>query len=72
MTAATYGRIGLWLVTAFGAALFGGTGLALLSYRRTGAFPGQPAEADVSPRAAVVKCVAGFVLLVGGLAALLL
>lgn len=66
-----------WLVVAIGAALVGGTGLALLHYRRTGSFPGQPVVSSrgepvqASPRTAVAKCVAGAVLLVWGAVSLL-
>jgi hypothetical protein len=66
-----------WLFVAIGAALFGGTGTALLHYRRTGAFPGQPASDSkgkpsvASPRTAVVKLLIGAVLVVWGGAGLL-
>lgn len=67
--------IELFLV-AVGAALFVGTGLALLAYRRTGAFPGQPvADEDgrhVTPSVgtAIVKTVVGALLLLVGVAGL--
>lgn len=66
-----------WLVVAIGVALLGGTGLALLHYRRTGAFPGQPAVSakgqptQASPRTAVAKCLVGALLIVWGVASLL-
>jgi hypothetical protein len=66
--------LGGWILIAVGAALGGGTGAALLRYRQTGAFPGQPAArpdgspVPVSVRAAVVKCVVGVALLVWGVA----
>ncbi len=66
-----------WLFIAIGAALFGGTGMALLHYRRTGTFPGQPATrkdgtpTTASPRTAVVKCVVGALLIVWGALSLL-
>lgn len=67
-----------WLFVAIGAALLGGTGFALLQYRRTGRFPGQPdagrkgQPTTASPRTAVVKCVVGAVLIVWGATSLLL
>ena len=74
---ADYLLIAQWLLIAIGAALLGGTGLALLHYRRTGSFPGQPAAtakgepAQASPRTAVAKCVIGAVLIVWGALSLL-
>ena len=72
-----YGEILNWLVTALGAALLLGTGAALLTYRRTGTFPGTPPgrPAQPTPRrasvgTAVAKCVAGAVLVVVGLSRL--
>jgi hypothetical protein len=64
-----------WLFVAIGTALLGGTGLALLHYRRTGSFPGQPNDESsgserVSPRTAVTKCVVGALLLVWGMLSL--
>lgn len=41
----SYAEIALFLVLAVGAALFFGTGAALLRYRRTGLFPGEDQEA---------------------------
>jgi hypothetical protein len=61
-------------VAALGAALFLGTGAALFTYRRTGAFPGQPAADEQgrpivpSVRTAVTKVALGALLLVLGLA----
>ncbi|MGH8903050.1 MAG: hypothetical protein ACRDYA_15605 [Egibacteraceae bacterium] len=43
MARGTLPEIVNWLVFAIGAALLGGTGAALLTYRRTGEFPGQGA-----------------------------
>jgi hypothetical protein len=61
------------VLLAVGAALAVGTGLALLSYRRTGAFPGQPEDAP-TPRAAVgtavTKLVVGAALSLVGFALL--
>lgn len=76
MARATIVEIVNWLVFAFGAALFTGTGAALLAYRRTGVFPGQPTGAargrdrQASVRSAIAKCVVGAVLMVWGLAGL--
>lgn len=72
-------NLGLYVelfLVAVGAALFVGTGLALLAYRRTGAFPGQPAaDEDGRPVApsvgtAVAKTAIGAVLLLVGVAGL--
>jgi hypothetical protein len=52
-----------WLLVAIGAALLLGTGAALVAYRRTGSFPGQPAGRTPSVRTAVAKCVVGAVLI---------
>jgi hypothetical protein len=66
-----------WLLVAIGAALLLGTGTALLHYRRTGTFPGQPAGNDearsstASPRTAIAKCVVGAALVVWGVAGLI-
>ncbi|MPZ87060.1 MAG: hypothetical protein GEU81_03095 [Nitriliruptorales bacterium] len=69
-------EIAFYLVAAVGAALALGTGAALWTYRRTGAFPGQqaaddeghPAKTAVAP--AVTRLALGVVLLVAGLTAL--
>jgi hypothetical protein len=67
-----------WLFVAIGAALLLGTGSALLHYRRTGTFPGQPATDSrgrptvASPRTAIAKCVVAAVLLVWGAAGLVI
>ena len=50
-----YLEIGIIFVGAMGAALFLGTGAALLRYRRTGAFPGQPPDADPARTAGAVR-----------------
>lgn len=69
-------EIGFYFVAAVGAALALGTGAALLTYRRTGAFPGQPVADDegrpIRPNvaAAVTKLGVGVFLLIGGLAGL--
>lgn len=66
-----YLRIGALFVAATGAALFLGTGAALLTYRRTGAFPG-PASGGADPpsvRTAVGKVVLGAALVALGLLA---
>jgi hypothetical protein len=73
---ADYLLIANWLFIAIGAALLGGTGLALREYRRTGAFPGQPAadregSTRVSPRTAVIKCILGALLILWGALSLL-
>ena len=66
-----YLEIGIIFVGAIGAALFLGTGAALLRYRRTGAFPGQPADADPvrtsgAIRGSVIKMVLGGALAAAG------
>jgi hypothetical protein len=66
-----------WLFIAIGGALLGGTGLALLHHRRTGAFPGQPVATakgrptQASPRTAYLKCLIGVVLMGWGTFSLL-
>jgi hypothetical protein len=60
-----------WLFVGIGAALLGGTGLALVHYRRTGTFPGAAAAAQPSPRTAYVKCAIGALLVVWGAASLI-
>lgn len=72
MTPQTWADVAYWTLLAVGAALFLGTGAALLRYRRDGVFPGQPTDDDgrpaaaVSVRAAVVKAAVGAVLTVWG------
>jgi hypothetical protein len=67
-----------WLFVAVGVALLGGTGMALLHYRRHGSFPGQPvtgkdgAPVRVSPRTAIVKCLLGAALVLWGVLSLTL
>lgn len=74
---ADYLLLANWLFIAIGAALLGGTGLALIEYRKTGAFPGQPAtgakgqSTTASPRTAVIKCIIGAVLIAWGALSLL-
>lgn len=76
MTPETWADVGNWLVLALGAAMAGGTGVALLSYRRTGLFPGQPIDdegnpvGEVSVGSAVTRVVVGAVLVLWGLAGL--
>lgn len=50
-----YFELGIVLVGSVGAALLVGTSAALLRYRRTGAFPGQPEEASTEDTAAAVR-----------------
>ncbi len=74
---ADYLLIANWLFIAIGAALLGGTGLALREYHKTGAFPGQPAASAkgepivASPRTAVIKCLIGGALIAWGALSLL-
>lgn len=68
-----------WVMLAVGAALAIGTGAALVSYRREGTFPGQPADpaGDDGPPMrtrltyAVAKVLLGLVLALGGVGVLL-
>lgn len=61
-----------WLLIAVGGALLLGTAAALMRYRRTGLFPGQPATDDTgaplrpSVRTAFAKCALGALLLAWG------
>jgi hypothetical protein len=68
MTYRTVAEVVNWLMLAVGAALFLGTGAALVTYRRTGAFPGQPEGKAASVGAAVAKCVVGALLMLWGAA----
>lgn len=76
MTPSTWADVANWTLMALGGAMFFGTGLALLSYRRNGVFPGQPVGEDGDPaqepslRATYVKIVVGLVLGVWGLVGL--
>ncbi|MEE8600343.1 hypothetical protein [Euzebya tangerina] len=76
MTPETWADVGNWLLLAVGAAMFFGTGFAVLSFRRNGVFPGQELDDDGLPthepalRTAYVKIVLGLVLGVWGLAGL--
>lgn len=60
-----------WTVAALGGALFLGTGAALLRYRRTGTFPGQPPGEGPLPevvrRRVLLRCVVGFGVTAAGL-----
>lgn len=57
-----------WVLLAVGGAMFAGTGAALVTYRRTGRLPGDPAGAPAPQvlRAAVAKCVVGLLAGVAG------
>lgn len=57
-------------LVGIGAALVVGVGLALLRYRRTGRFPGQPEDAEPSLVSAWVKFALGAAMVVWGLATL--
>lgn len=76
MTPQTWADVANYLLLAVGAAMFFGTGLALLSYHRNGVFPGQPLDGDGNPqsepdvRSAWVKIGIGLILGVWGLAGL--
>jgi hypothetical protein len=74
MVRSTITEIVNWSVLTIGAALFLGTGAALLTYRRTGVLPGQEEtdsrQTKVSVRTAVVKCVIGGLLMLWGLGGL--
>lgn len=74
-------RLGLYaslFLVAVGGAMFVGTATALVAYRRTGSFPGQPAVDDrgrpvvPSVGTAVAKVALGAVLLAAGVAGLVL
>lgn len=72
----TWDDVANYLLLAVGAAMFFGTGLALLSFKRNGVFPGQPLGDDGLPikepsvRVAWVKVGLGLLLGVWGLAGL--
>jgi hypothetical protein len=72
----TWDDVANYLLLAVGAAMFFGTGLALLSFKRNGVFPDQPLDDDGLPtrqpsiRAAWVKVGLGLLLGVWGLAGL--
>jgi hypothetical protein len=76
MTPQTWADVGNYLLLAVGAAMFFGTGLALLSYRHNGVFPGQPLDGEGKPqsepdvRSAWIKIAVGLVLGVWGLVGL--
>lgn len=77
MTPETFGDVASWLLLCLGAAMAGGTGVALLSYRRHGVFPGQPVDDDGNPegepalRTAYVKIAIGVIIGLWGLVGLL-
>ena len=77
MSGLGYAELAWWLVVAIGAALAGGTGAALLFYRRTGGFPRRQDSAGTGPAAggalpwAVAKVLVGLVLITVGPAGLL-
>ena len=76
MTPETWADVANYLLLAVGAAMFFGTGLALLSFRRNGVFPGQEIDDDGAPlrqpsiRAAYGKVAIGLVVGLWGLAGL--
>lgn len=76
MTPQTWADVAGWMLLAVGTAIALGTGAALLRYRRTGTFPGQPTDDHGEPvappavRTAWVKVGIGVVLAVWGLASL--
>jgi hypothetical protein len=76
MTPQTWADIVNYTLLALGAAMFFGTGFALLSFRRNGVFPGQPTDEDGGPtsppalRSAYVKLGVGLLVGVWGLAGL--
>jgi hypothetical protein len=70
-----YLELGIIFFGSIGAALLLGTGAAMLRYRRTGAFPGQPADAveedtALAVRAAKRRMVFGALLTAAGAMAL--
>lgn len=76
MAPETWADVGNYLLLAVGAAMFTGTGLALLAFRRNGVFPGQDLDEDGVPigepslRAAYIKIALGLALGLWGLAGL--
>ena len=76
MTPQDWADVAAWMLLAVGAAVVLGTGAALVRYRRTGTFPGQPLDEDGTPlappalRTAWTKVAIGVVLAVWGLASL--
>ncbi len=77
MTPQTWADVANYLLLSVGAAMFFGTGLALLSFRRNGVFPGQQTGDDGQPvkepaiRSAYAKVGIGLVVGLWGLAGLL-
>ncbi|AXV09590.1 hypothetical protein DVS28_a4933 [Euzebya pacifica] len=76
MTPETWMDLVNWMLLALGAAMAGGTGVALFRFRRTGLFPGQPIDDDGNPigtpsiTSAWVKVAIGGILVLWGLAGL--
>lgn len=76
MTPQTWADVANYVLLAVGAAMFLGTGMALLSYRRNGVFPAQELDQDGAPvrepavRSAYVKVGIGLVVGLYGLAGL--
>ena len=76
MAPETFPDVANWLLLCLGAAMAGGTGVALLSFRRNGVFPGQPVDEDGNPeeppalRTAYVKIVLGVIVALWGIAGL--
>lgn len=74
MVPTSYTELFIFLVGAVGAALFFGTGAALLRFRRTGAFPGEdPTQAQQTTRplrGVITRCALGAVVLASSLGAL--
>lgn len=71
---AEYLLIGLWMVVAVGAALFVGTGAAILQQRRSGTPPttGTHPAVPLDRRRALLRCAGGLALTVVGLVGVLL
>lgn len=76
MAPETFADVANWILVCLGAAMAGGTGMALLSYRRNGVFPGQPVDDDGAPqrepalRTVYVKIVIGVIVALWGVAGL--
>jgi hypothetical protein len=76
MTPESWADVANWVLLAVGAAMAGGTGLAVLHHRRDGVTPGQqPGEhgapaREPSPRGAYAKVVVGVLVALYGVAGL--